>query len=273
MDVVVVTYHSADHVGRCLERVRHWDRCGRVIVVDNASADNSVDVAALYADEVIRQPVNHGFGSGQNVGVERVSTARFLALNPDALVHGAGLDAGLDELDRHDGVAMTQGVIRRAIDGEPERTHGPEPGLAELASHRLQVDRLLGEAAKRRVAAGLGKRYYGDRTPEVPTATPFLAMVAPMLRTAAFRAVGGFDERYFLYAEDVDLGVRLRQAGWELRALPIDWAEHVGGASSSGRAGERERHWRRGHARLAATHWSGWRRLAARALVGPAGDD
>lgn len=272
VDVVIVTYNSSALLPESIGAVRQWPRCGCVIVVDNASEDGSAAVARDWADVVCQLPENLGYGAGQNVGFQHVESPWFLALNPDAMVVPAGLDVGVLGLEMTPDIAMVQGTVRSAIDGSPERTIGPEPGLAELISHRLGLRSFLSDAALGRAAALIGKTYYRDRQPSAALDSAFLAMVAPLVRSAAFHQVGGFDERFFLYAEDVDLGRRLRDAGWRLRALPDDWAVHLGAASTSGQDSKREDYWRRGHAQLAATHWTGWRRRAARWLVGTPDD-
>src|SRR3954451_5226074 len=134
VDVVVVTYQSADHVRACLQALKAWDRVATVTVVDNASSDDSAALAAAEADRVIRLERNVGFGAGQNIGVA-VGAARYLLLlNPDAVVDVDGLAAGAAFLDERLAVAAVQGEVRRSADGELERSSGREPGVADLVS-------------------------------------------------------------------------------------------------------------------------------------------
>jgi N-acetylglucosaminyl-diphospho-decaprenol L-rhamnosyltransferase len=267
VDVVIVAYNSAEHLAACVAAVRAWASSGRVIVVDNASPDDSGVVAARVADEVVASDANTGFGGGQNLGAARVQSEFFLMLNPDARVVPAGLDTGLDALRADPKVAAVQGQVRRAADGELERTFGREPGIADLVAHRFKLRQRVGERALKAIAPLLGVGYFTRRTPDEPAVdTPFLATVAPLVRTAAFRAVDGFDEDYFLYAEDIDLCHRLCAAGWRLRSLRTEWAEHVGGASTAGRAEVKDAEWWRGHRRFVAQHWTGARRRIGLAL-------
>lgn len=266
VDVVIVTFNSASHLRDAVEAARAWARTGRVIVVDNASTDDSVSVARDIADVVIANDENVGFGVGQNTGAAEVQTSLFLALNPDAVVDAAGLERGYEILLGQHDIAAVQGVVRRSRDGGAERTHGREPGLADLVSHRFHLRQRLGEGVLRRAAPLLGLRYFTERVPANVVDTPFLAAVAPLIRRPAFDAVGGFDPGFFLYAEDIDLSRRLRNAGWRLVSLPVNWATHVGGASTATNLRGRETEWWRGHRRFVEQHWTGVRREVGLAL-------
>lgn len=267
VDAVVVTFNNEDQLAACITAVRQWPHLGRVIVVDNASHDASVEVARACGADVIESLDNLGYGAGQNLGVRHSTADAVLLLNPDARVAPAGLDRGLALMNARCDIAAVQGRVTRAADGAAERTHGREPGLADLAAHRLRLRQRLGERTLRRVAGVAGLRYFSHRDLVVPVATPFLAAVAPLVRRVAFDDVGGFDESYFLYAEDVDLSHRLCARGWRLVSIPDDWACHEGGASSVAAPARREAEWWRGHRRLVEQHWTGPRRLAGLALT------
>lgn len=267
VDFVIVAFNSAAHLESCVAAVRAWPAAGRVIVVDNASTDASGEVAARVADEVIVSPTNGGYGTGQNLGAARVTTEFFVPLNPDARIRAAGFDEGLRVLRTNDDAAAAQGLVRRERDGELERSFGREPGIADLVSHRFRLRERLGEQTLKRLAPLVGAGYFRDRAPAAAIVeTSFLAAVAPLVRTEAFRAVGGYDEGYFLYAEDVDLCHRLRVAGWRLLALQAEWAQHVGAASTEGRRDVKDAEWWRGHRRLVTQHWTGPRRALGLAL-------
>ncbi len=268
VDVVIVAYNSADHLATCVAAAREWSAVARIIVVDNASTDASAEIAASVADEVVRSPCNRGFGAGQNLGAALVTTDVFLALNPDARIHPEGLARGLAVLQSTTQAAATQGIVRRVADGGVERTFGREPGVADLLAHRLRLRERVGERALKAVAPFVGLGYFSHREPAAPIVeTKFLAAVAPLIRTDAFRSVAGFDEDYFLYAEDVDLSVRLRGAGWLLLSVHEEWATHVGAASTAGHRDIKEAEWWRGHRRLVSKHWTGARRMAGLTLT------
>lgn len=273
VDVIVVSFNSSRYLRGAIDAVRAWPRTGRVIVVDNASADDSVDVAGSVADEVVKLDTNVGYGAAQNIGMNRARTEWALTLNPDAEVVPEGLESGHSVLTEEADVAMVQGVILRAADGKPERTHGREPGIADLVARRFRLRQRLGEDVLRRVAPLLGLGYFSDRVPVERVDTPFLAAVAPLVRRTSFDEVGGYDEGFFLYAEDVDLCHRLREREWRLVSVPDVWARHIGGASSSDRPVARDELWWRSHRRLIEQHWSGPRRAVGIALTRGRGGD
>src|SRR3954453_2668385 len=163
VDVVIVTYQSADHVARCIDAVADWECVSSITVVDNASTDASAVVASRCADRVVRMSENAGFGAGQNAGVATGTAAFLLLLNPDAVVQPASLDRGLSFLRANPGVAAVQGEVRRTVDGELERSSGPEPGLADLVSRLFRLRERLGEERLKRLAAVAGARYFAER--------------------------------------------------------------------------------------------------------------
>jgi GT2 family glycosyltransferase len=231
-----------------------------VIVVDNASADDSVSVAHALADVVVANPRNRGFGAAQNQGVALATTPYVLLLNPDAEVHTAGLDVGSARLDTDPSVAMVEGQILRASDGSPERWCGSRPGTRDLVARLLRLRERLGEDRLRWLARRVGAADYDQRIPIGDRTVDFLAAVAPLVRRDAFVAVGGFDEKIFLYAEDVDLSARLQRAGGSLLAVDAVWATHIGGASSSASRPTRDHLWWTSHYYVVRTTWTGPRR-------------
>ncbi len=177
-------------------------------------------------------------------------------LNPDAVPDEAGLHAGIDVLDDEPDVAMVQGVIRNAGTGDPERSAGVELSWFHLLGRATGARHLLDTP----LIAGVARRIphledHVDRVRATPADVEALSGVAPLCRRSAIDSVGGFDENYFLYAEDLDLSVRLRKSGWRLVTLPVEWATHVEGASS-GSWWFRERNWWEGTMRFAALHWN-----------------
>jgi N-acetylglucosaminyl-diphospho-decaprenol L-rhamnosyltransferase len=268
VDVVIVSYASEATLPGTIAAVRSWSGCGEVVVVDNASPDDSVTVASGLADTVVANRRNLGFGAAQNQGVARTTTPIVLLLNPDARVVAADLDAGQRAFAANPRVAMVEGRILRERDGLEERWFGAAPGLRDLVARLLRLRERLGEDRLRRWARRAGAAHYDDRSLAADREVDFLAAVAPMVRREAFEAVGGFDEQIFLYAEDVDLGRRLRKAGWSLLAIDRPWAVHVGGASSAATPGVRDRAWWTSHRYVVSTSWTGVHRWAGLAVTG-----
>ncbi|HLM18768.1 MAG TPA: glycosyltransferase, partial [Acidimicrobiia bacterium] len=226
-----------------------------VVVVDHG-ADGSGEVAARGGARVVSNPTNPGFGTGQNRGVRMTSARYVLLLNPDADPDPTGIAAGVDALDADPTVAAVQGVIANRTTGAPERSQGRELGPVHLVGRALSAGQLLHWGWVRNVSRRVGRLAdHVERVPEDPQFVESLAATCVLVRRAAFDDVGGFDESYFLYGEDLDLCRRLRGRGWRLLALPEPFARHDGGASSS-TSTERELSWWRGTMRFSALWWS-----------------
>lgn len=268
VDVVIVAYDSRDHLADCLAAARRLRDVGRIVVVDHGH-DGSVNLARAAGVVALEDPSNPGFGAGQNRGVRATSAPYVLLLNPDAVPEPAGVAAGVTVLEDDASVAATQGVIIDRASGAPQRSAGRELGPWHLLGRALGARRLLALAPARRVAARLPTTAdHVDRVPASPVPVASVAATALLVRRAAFVDVGGFDERYFLYGEDLDLCRRWRATDWRLVALPERFAVHDGGASSD-RWAARELAWWGGTMRFAAWWWGSgpWRAaLGAAAL-------
>ena len=259
IDAVVVTYASRDDVGRCLASLRAVRGMGTVVVVDHGD-DGSDQVAASMGALVVRDPTNPGFGAGHNRGVALTGAGYVLLMNPDAALVPGAVEEGLALLEARPQVAACQGVIVDEATGRPERSHGILLGPVHLWGRALRLRNLLRWRPVRWVARRLpGVADHVERVPDGPADTAALGATALLVRREAFDAVGGFDGRYFLYGEDMDLSKRLTGAGWRLVALPIPWAVHHAGGSSGSPWG-REVEWWRGSMTFAATWYpaAGW---------------
>ncbi len=268
LDVVIVAYDSRTRIAGCVDAARRLPDVGRVVVVDHGRDDSAAAARAAGAT-VLEDPANPGFGAGQNRGVAATTAPFVLLLNPDAEPDPGGVAAGVALLAGDPSVAAVQGVIVDRAAGAAQRSHGRELGPLHLLGRALGARRLLGVGLVRRAAARVPMLHdHVDRVAASATAVASLAATALVVRRAAFVDVGGFDERYFLYGEDLDLCRRLRAAGWQLVALPARFAVHDGGASSA-RWATRELAWWGGTMRFAACWWPdrAWRSAEAVAAL------
>jgi len=254
VDTVLVAYGSEDVIGAAV--VAAGSLGGRVVVVDHGDG-RSADTAARLGAVTTVDPTNPGFGAGQNRGVAGTTSPYVLLCNPDAEIRPDAVRAGVDYLDGHPQVAAVQGVVVNRATGLPERSQGLAVRPVHLLGRAVGARRLLALPAVRRLARRSGVlRDHADRVPTAPVAVETLAATVLLVRRAAFDAVGGFDTRYFLYGEDLDLCRRIRDAGWTLVALPEVWAVHESGGSADSSL-SREIHWWRGTMQYAARWWTG----------------
>jgi GT2 family glycosyltransferase len=255
VDVLIVAYGSADTIGQQVKSLAGEDEVAAVIVVDHGT-DGSAELAREAGAIAVHDPTNPGFGSGMNRAARLATAEHLLLMNPDAELGPEALAAGLDALSSHPDAAAAQGLIRTPSTGQLERAGGRELGPIDLLGRAVSAKALLQlplvASVVRRIPALSHQVVRGtDATREVDT----LAATALLVRRAAFEAVGGFDERIFLYAEDLDLCRRLRAAGWRLLYLPVPWADHENGSSSS-TSWMRELRWWEGTMAFAARWWS-----------------
>lgn len=220
-DVVIVSYRSARHLRACLDSVAaQQPGVGLVTVVDNGSDDRSVAVAGSYAGvEVLRLDRNIGFAAAANRGVAAGSASTVLLLNPDAVLDEGALSHMRSVLLGDAALGAVTGAIR-GTDGKPYPSARQFPSLVTAAGHGL-----LGLI---RPDNRWSREYLAPDTPD------WIAGTAMLISRHAFEAVGGFDERYFMYVEDVDLCWRFRQRGFRVAVVPEAGIAHeIGGSTES----------------------------------------
>jgi GT2 family glycosyltransferase len=215
--VVVVDWNAGPLVTRCLEALAHQTvRPETVMVVDNASASETwrhVGPQAMRV-EMVRLAANSGFAAGTNRGIALVRDAEWIALlNPDAFPEPEWLERLLAAADAH-------------------------PDHAFFASHQVMArdpSRLDGTGDAYGVSGFAWRRDRGR--PAAETGLPAGEVFGPCAAAALYRRtaldeVGGLDEAFFCYFEDVDLAFRLRLAGHRCLYVPDAVVHHVGSASS-----------------------------------------
>lgn len=218
--VVVVNYNGGDYIRGCLESLaRQTFRNFETIIVDNASKDGSIDrLGALPPNTtVLREVVNHGFAAGNNLAA-RYGRGQWLALlNPDA-------EAAPDWLE-----SMMRAVRER-----------PSHRIVACLQVSLSDHAILDGAGDCYLAYGYAWRGgFGRSIKETPAAGECFAPcgAAALYPLDLFLACGGFDERYFCYHEDVDLGFRLRLLGERCQFDPNSKVRHAG-SGITGRASD-----------------------------------
>lgn len=216
--VVIVTWNAAALVADCLRSLRAQSEPHRVLVVDNASDDDTLAVLAEAFPEadVLRLATNTGFAGGLAAALPLVATPYLALLNNDAQARPGWLAALRRDLESAPDCAAVTSRILLAADGAVNNAGG---ALTRLANG---YDRGLNEPD--------GPPY--DHGVEVAA----LCGGAALLRTEAVRAVGGVPAEFFLYYEDTDLSWRLRRAGFSIRYCPDAIVDHLHSASSDQRS-------------------------------------
>jgi N-acetylglucosaminyl-diphospho-decaprenol L-rhamnosyltransferase len=234
--VVIVNYRSAALCLRALASLQSErslpELVLRAVVVENDSGDAEAlahGIRERFADfaELVVSPINGGFGAGNNLGIrhaiERGIPFDYVQLlNPDTEVRPGALAALVGFLAQHPRAGLASGSFEHQ-DGSPWTIAFRFPSVAgelEAGAKLGVVSRLLQERAV--------PRSMGD----TPAPIDWCAGASMLLRREALEQVGGFDEAFFLYYEEVDLCRRLRDAGWECWYVPESRVMHVRGQST-----------------------------------------
>ena len=249
--VVVLTFNSAGTLEACLASVRPQADAlgGDVLVVDNASDDGSVAVARRAGVEVVRAGANLGFAAGCNLGAQHARGQLLVFVNPDARLDDGCLRALVAAADA-DPTRGPLGARARHDDGAYDpRCSLARPTLAGALAFAVGFDTLLRALTSRDPEHGPLEVPADGAVRDVPALSGALLMVPRPL----WELLGGFDERYFLYGEDVDLCVRAARRGARPVLVTGAGYRHVGGISADG-GGWRRTLLYRGKAQLYRDH-------------------
>ena len=219
VDVVVVAYRSRRHLAGCLEPLAGRPEL-HVVVVDNDCPERSGEGAEALGVAVLRNDRNVGFATACNQAAAVGSAPALLFLNPDAVLQPDAAGALARRLDDPSIAAVGPRVILG--DGTTQQSIGRIPSAAATLAEAVYLHRLVhAEWASEFAMSGY------DR----PRDADWLIGACLCVRRAAFAAVHGFDERFFLYGEDVDLCLRLRDRGGLVVYDPSVVAVHHGSGS------------------------------------------
>ncbi|MHC8400566.1 glycosyltransferase family 2 protein [Pseudomonas sp. MDT1-17] len=226
LDVLVVNYNTAALLQPMFNALRQSTSVGRTryLVVDNASADNSLECLATVCPEALQlaNENNVGFGRANNQLVEHLQGKYALLLNTDAFVAADTLSKTLDYMEAHpDCGVLGVRLVGREGDLQPSCRYFPTPlnvflsrtGLERFFPVVKRVDDMAWDHASVRECDWVPGCYY-------------------LIRREVIDQVGLFDPRYFLYFEEVDHCKRVKQAGWKVVYYPDTTVVHIGGESA-----------------------------------------
>jgi GT2 family glycosyltransferase len=220
----IVAYLSGD---RAVAACRSAGDCGAEVVLVNNSGGDGAGAAVREAcpgAEVRTPETNLGFAAGCNLAAEGAESEFLLFLNPDAILGPGALDLLVEHLDRNPTAAIA-GPALTFPDGRPQAS--------------VRLDPTAGAVLHQYTAWGytkiFGKGYREYRAPDPGPGGPVPVLMGSVLlvRTALFRDLAGFDERFFMYFEEADLCRRARDLGSTVDFVPGATASHVGGASAA----------------------------------------
>lgn len=240
--MAVVSWNTRGLLARCLESLRPEVEAGRaeVWVVDNASTDGSAELVRERFEwaRLVASEENLGFGRAVNLVARQTASEWLAPSNADVVLRPGALEALIQSGSCDPGCGS---VAPRLIlpDGSVQHSVFGFPTIPFVFVQALGLARFLPRVGDRFALPGF---WDNSRARRVPWAVGAFLVI----RRSAWEAVGGFDDRQWMYAEDLDLGWRLREAGWPARYEPRAMVDHVHGAATRQAFGEVvEPHWQR----------------------------
>jgi N-acetylglucosaminyl-diphospho-decaprenol L-rhamnosyltransferase len=253
LSIIIVSYNSRRDLDACLASLaRNRPSVDHeIVVVDNASTDGTAEAirARWPGVRVLDAGGNLGFAAANNIGIRHTFGELVLLLNPDTIVPPGAIDALVAVLDRHPEAAAAG---PRLMDAE---------GRAELSFGRMISP--LAELRQKLLVAGHQHRlpgisHYVERATRRQRDVHWVSGACLLVRRRDAEAVGLFDERYFIYTEDVDFCAALRAHGRRVLFTPDAEITHLRGRSAAGARHATARAYRRSQLAFYAKHHPRW---------------
>lgn len=231
LDIVIVNWNAGAQLQQCIDSIpgalADSFVLNRITVVDNASHDGSIDCLENrdLPLAVIRNSRNRGFAAACNQGARDSVAPYILFLNPDTRLFGLSLAVPLEFMEKREN--RRYGIVGIRLEDENGRIHR---SCARFPTPRMFLARALGVD---RIVPGHGLSYFMDAWDHMHS-RPVNHVIGAffMVRRSLFAALEGFDERFFVYLEDLDFSVRAKMRGWECFYMAEAKAFHRGGGTS-----------------------------------------
>lgn len=253
VDIIIVSYNARADLERCLHSLHAAPPATphRIVVVDNASSDGSLEAVQRGWPDVVLVPMgrNAGFAAANNAGIRATHGDLILLLNSDTIVPAGAIDRLVARLEREPAVVA---VGPRLVDGE---------GRAEWSFGRMltpwnEAWRALGGSLyNRRVPA---VTWHVERASRREAYPHWVSGACLLVRRRAAEAAGLLDERYFMYEEDVDFCAALRAHGGKILFTPEAEVVHLRGRSARSAPAATRLAYHRSHAVFYAKHAPRW---------------
>ena len=231
LSIIIVSWNTVDLLAQCLESIYAYPPDGEfeVLVVDNASTDNSVQLVGEQFPQVklFENKVNVGFAGANNQAIQQSLGSYVLLLNPDTEVKASALEDLLQFMDRHPQAGAVGARILNP-DETLQTSCYPTPTLLREFWRLFHLD----------VFWPYGSYHMADWNLQKSREVDILLGACLLLRRTVLDQIGLMDESYFIYSEEVDLCYRVQQAGWHLYWVPQAQVIHYGGQSTQQVAAE-----------------------------------
>jgi GT2 family glycosyltransferase len=231
ISVIIVNWNAGSQLASCVASIaqHHFGLVSSVIIVDNASTDESlIQVEALeglpFQLLVVRNYGNHGFGSACNQGAALATSEYLLFLNPDTRLFDGSLSGVLEYLKHSD--SQDVGIVGIQLfdeNNKVSRSCARFPSAIGFLAHAIGLDRIFPR---------LG-HFMAEWSHDTEREVDHVIGAFYFVRRKVFDSLNGFDERFFVYLEDLDFSYRAKQKGWRSMFLGDVQAFHAGGGTSN----------------------------------------
>jgi hypothetical protein len=250
VSVIIVNWNTCALLAQCIQSL--YDHCGalacEIVVVDNGSTDGSQAMLRERFPQVrlLQNIENVGFARANNQGLNESLGRYALLFNSDAFATPNALQALVSVMESQPRAGIVGAQLLNA-DGSFQASHTRFPTLAREFLILSGLGRMM-----------FGRWYpsYGPETEKGAQSVDYVEGACLLARREAVKAVGGMDESFFMYAEEVDWCYTMKQAGWQVWYQPAAKIIHLGGGSSRNRQPERERDLYRSRVRFFRKHYS-----------------
>jgi N-acetylglucosaminyl-diphospho-decaprenol L-rhamnosyltransferase len=223
VEVVVVTRNSGAHIGACVASIV---AAGALpIVVDNGSADNTLEIVRAKCLEavIIATGENLGYGKAMNLGFREAKGEFVILSNPDVVFLKDSIRQMTEFLQRNPKIGIT-GPQQMFPDRSWQRSYGDLPGIWTGIKDATGITTLQNQVRR---------MFWPRRIDRKPKEVPYVDGAVLAVRRDAFSEMYGFDEDFFFYSDESDLCARLRKTGWGVVFFPGAEVIHVRGADSA----------------------------------------
>jgi GT2 family glycosyltransferase len=230
LSIIIVNYNSKNYLNHCLKSIYEETKSVtfEIIVIDNASTDNSLDLAKRNFPQVkiIKNRVNKGFSAANNQGIRASSGKYVLLLNHDTEIKGKALKILLDFMGNNPTAGACGAKLLNSDGTIQHQSKRGFPTPASIFFYATGISRLFPKSK-------LFGRYLmtyldSNKTNEVDA----LSGACILARRQVLDSIGLMDEDFFLYGEDLDLCYRIKRAGWKIYFVPQAQIIHFGGVGS-----------------------------------------
>lgn len=258
---VIVNYNAGPALAGCVTSVLD-EGPEEIVVVDNDSSDGSAEeLRRIFPDvTLVAAGQNLGYARAANLGIAATRAPVVAVLNPDVVLRPGAAEAVLTRFNTEADLGALGPTLLNS-DGTVYPSARRVPSMADAVGHGLLYFVWTGNPFTRRYRQV-------DADASRPRDVDWVSGAAVWLRRAALDDVGGWDERYFMYVEDVDLCWRLRTAGWRVGYEPGARVEHLLGVSTAGAPYRMIAEHHRSLYRFATRRFTGRRRLLLPAAAG-----